>query len=135
MPPVWKERLARVRRAVDANFGDTVRVTPMLRGGRDAQYLGRVADPDRPSFECIAILQVKAGDTSGQARPANEDEALRMPVGDIFLHVDPDTYPDILGVTNGDVVEALDRGGERFEVIRPDRRMRNRMVFRLRAIT
>lgn len=135
MPPVWRDRLARTRQIVDANLGDTVLVTPMLRSGRDAQYLGCSADPNRPAFECVAILQVKAGDTSGQSRPANEDDALRMPVGDIFLHVDPDTYPEILGVTNGDVIEALDRNGERFEVIRPDRRMRNRMVFRLRAIT
>ena len=135
MVPVWKGRLARVRQAVDANHGDTVRVTPTLRNSRDAQYLGATVDPSRPAFECIGILQVKGGDTSGRARPANEDDALRMPVGDIFLHVDPDTYPAILGVTNGDLIEALDRNGERFEVLRPDRRMRNRMVFRLRAIT
>jgi hypothetical protein len=130
MPPVWKERLARVRQANDANFGEAFSATPTVRD----QYVGSTPDPDRPAFSFTGILKVTDGERSGLARPANEDIENRPTVGDTILHVDPDTYPAIIGLTVGDVVSADDRGGVRYEISRVDRRMRNRLVFRLMVL-
>ncbi|MEI2386038.1 hypothetical protein [Breoghania sp. JC706] len=123
----WKDHLAALRRVVDAELGETVRVEPMRRG----QY-NTVPDPDRPAFDIDeAHLRVSGGqdDLGGVG---SRSWSTLVAGGEAELHVDPDAYPAALTLRKGDQVVATDRlGAPRFEVARVDPDQRNRLVLQM----
>ena len=55
----WKDRLARVDRAIDRAMSETLAVFPMLAG----DFTAAVADPDREAFEVDGVLTIHRGET------------------------------------------------------------------------
>ena len=59
MPDRWKDRLARVDRAIDRVMAETVRIVPVVEG----DFGGAAADPARPAFEVDAVVTILRGET------------------------------------------------------------------------
>ncbi|MBB4287671.1 hypothetical protein [Roseospira goensis] len=128
MPPIWRDRLARVRQAVDGQFGEAVTVTPQAAGDFSSG-----PDPARPAFPLVGVLVTGQGDQSNLDGGAARSWRVSIPVSEAELHVDPDAWPGVLDVRQGDHLTADDRGGTPYEVLRIDRGHRNRIVLRLGA--
>jgi len=128
MPPIWRDRLARVRQAVDGQFGEAVTVTPHVTGD-----FATGPDLARPSFPLAGVLTTGQGDQSNLGGGDARSWRASIPVGEAELHVDPDTWPAVATVQIGDHLTADDRDAASFEVLRIDRGHRNRIVLRLGA--
>lgn len=129
--PVWQDRLARVRKAVDREIAEAVRVVPMRAA---SQYAGPSPDPAREVLDLAGVLHVGEGDQTNLDGGMKTSWMARIPVGKAEVHVDPVRFPAILEVRQGDRIEAVDRGGVAFEVARIDRNRRNRLTLRLNVI-
>lgn len=55
----WRDRLARVDRAIDRVMAETVRIVPVVEG----DFGGVAADPVRPAFEVDAVVTIRRGET------------------------------------------------------------------------
>jgi len=128
MPPDWRDNLTRVRRAVDTHFAEAVTVTPQAMGD-----FASGPDPERPAFTLAGVLVVGEGDQATLGGADARSWRASIPVGEAEVHVDPDTWPDVVTVEAGDHLTAEDRGGTPYEVLRIDRGQRNRVVLRLGA--
>lgn len=128
MTAPWQEDLAAVREIVDETLGEAITVTPWVQG----DYVSG-PDPARPPFDVTAVLVVGAGDEANLSGGSGTTWRLMIPVGSAELHVDPDRFPGMLGVRQGDRVTAPVRGQD-FEVLRIDRGQKNRLVLRLGVV-
>lgn len=128
MLPIWRDRLARVRRAVDAHLGESVTVTPQAAGD-----FATGPDPSRSAFPLAGVLVTGQGDQSNLDGGEARSWRASIPVGEAELHVDPDAWPAVTAVQTGDHLTADERDGTPYEVLRIDRGQRNRIVLRLGA--
>ncbi len=129
MTAPWKDDLAAVREITDETFGETVTVTPWASGDWSSG-----PDASRPPFDVLAVLVVGAGDQANLSGGDGTSWRARIPVGSAELHVDSDRFPDILGARQDDRIEAPERGGQEYEILRVDRGQKNRLVLRLGVI-
>lgn len=132
MARAWKDRLARVRGAVDGMIGDGLRFTPQAGA---SQYKAAGPDPDRPAFDVICPFAVGTGEAVDVGGGSRASWAAQIPAGEAEAHIDPDAYPAALRLRKGDRVVALDRSGAKFEVARVDPGQRNRLIVRLNTLS
>lgn len=130
MPPAWIDRLARVRKTLDTNFGDELRALPRAV----SQYNGNVADTARAEFDFVALLKVGTGDTPNLEGGIKSSWKVRLPAGKAEMRVDADVYPAIETLKPGDQIRAKNRDDATFEIDRVDRNQRNRLVFQLTRV-
>ncbi len=128
MPPLWRDRLARVRRAVDSQLADAVTVSPQA-----CSDYANGPDPERPPFPLAGVLVAGEGDQASLGGTNARSWRASIPAGEAELHVDPEAWPTVLEVRQGDHLTADDRGGAPYEVLRIDRSQRNRIILRLGA--
>lgn len=127
MPPVWIDRLARVRKTLDSNFGDEMRALPRAV----SQYNGAVADATRAEFDFIALLKIGEGNSPNLQGGIRSTWKARLPAGSAEMRVDVTVYPLAETLKDGDHVRANNRDEAVFEINRIDRSQRNRLVFML----
>lgn len=109
----WKELAARVDDAVDDQFGERARIVPVLGGSyAPAQDASRAPVEVVGEFETLSDFAMNlAGDHSGQ------QFTQRVALGDFVFHVRTALIAAVRPA-KGDIVELLDRGGERYEISR-----------------
>lgn len=125
MSTVRDGRLARVRRAVDREHAEPIRVEPQLVGD-----FGAAADPARPAFDAEAVPVTGSGADRNLSGGKALDWTARVAGQGMTLAVDPSRWPAAASVRAGDLVTLGDRG-TRFEVARVDPNGRSRLMWSL----
>lgn len=123
--PIWQDRLTRVRKSLDTNWGDEVRAIPR----ETSQYSGSIDDASRPQFDFIGLLLIGEGKSSNLDGGLRSSWRARIPTGQAELRVDVSVYPAAEALREGDHIVATNRDGALFEINRIDPDQRNRLVF------
>lgn len=121
----WRDRLARVDRAVDRVMSEAVRITPMRVG----DFSGAVPDTDRPAFETDGVLTIDRGETDMGGNAARLRN-VQLPTARAELQIIKTRIPAGSNLRKDDRVEALDQGLT-FKVERVDRQHPGRLVLML----
>lgn len=112
----------RVVAAVDAKFGEPIRLSPMKNG---------VSDPDRQQVVLEAVLRVGEGATTSVTGGSAQSWRSRIVAGKAQLHINLATYEGP-PPRQGDIVRALSRHGQpAFVVSDIDDRSHTRLVLNL----
>lgn len=124
----WKDRLARVDRAVDRVMSESIRITPMLSG----DYSANARDHSRPIIEVIATLFVDRGETDigGNSRHVRNARLVTAPSR---LEIMKSKLPPGFDIRKNDAVEAVDKG-EHYKIEWIDPRHPGRLVIMLADI-
>lgn len=125
MSTVRADRLARVRRAVDREHAEPIRVEPQIVGD-----FGATLDPDRPAFDAEAVPVTARGADRNLSGGNTIDWTARIAGQGLTLAVDPVRWPAASSVRIGDIVSLTDRD-TRFEVARVDPNGRARLMWSL----
>jgi hypothetical protein len=124
----WKDRLARVDRAVDRVMSESIRITPML----SSDYANPVRDTSRPIIEIEATLFVDRGETDigGNSRHVRNARVTTSPAR---LEIMKSKLLPGYDIRKNDAVEAVDKG-EHYKIEWIDPRHAGRLVIMLAAV-
>lgn len=124
----WKNRLARIDRAVDRVMSETVRFVPV----RDADFSGVVPDPQRLSFVVDGVLVIDRGetDTGGNALRLRNTQ---VRTAKAELQIMKSLLPPGFKARKNDRFEAVDQGLV-FKIERIDREHEGRVAFVLSIV-
>lgn len=114
-------------------MAETVRIEPRRA---PSQYSGAVTDPDRPTFELVAVLRHAYGEN--QSIAGRQDKSWSTEIGDTVptLYLDYAKLPPAAVFSPGDRVVAIERPGQpTYEIIRQDRGQVARLVYILGVVT
>lgn len=124
----WRDRLARIDRAVDRTMSESIRFVPV----REGDFSGAVPDPDRAAVDVVGVLTFRRGEDDLGGNAAHLRNA-RIVTAHADLQVMRAKLPVGFEPRKDDRVEAVDQGLT-FKIERIDRQHPGRLAFLLSIV-